>query len=262
MKEAPSTVFTPDSGEPSASCNRAVVIMEKVNQWYGRMQVLRDVSLCVEEGSCVVLCGPSGSGKSSALRCISRLETHQTGRIVVDGVELTDDPACISHIQRDVAMIFQSVNLFPHMSVLENCTLAPIWSRGMRREEAEASAAEALRQVGLLDRAHQHPAGLNAGELQRVAIARALCMSPRIMLFDEPTVALPPEMKGPVLEVMESVAESDITMICVANELEYARKAADRIIFMDQGNILADDAPSVFFERTSPPELRAFLATV
>jgi general L-amino acid transport system ATP-binding protein len=232
----------------SGLTGQPMIVLDKVNKWYGAMHVLRDVSLTVVERERVVVCGPSGSGKSTMIRCINRLETHQTGRIVVDGTELTDDIRALDTIRREVGMVFQSFNLFPHLTILENLTLAPIWVRRMPKAEAEELAMSYLRRVKIPEQAHKYPGQLSGGQQQRVAIARALCMRPRIMLFDEPTSALDPEMIKEVLDVMIELAESGMTMVCVTHEMGFARQVADRVVFMDQGEIVESGPPAELFD--------------
>src|SRR6202008_1024177 len=209
-----------------------------LNKWYGEFHVLRDINLKVARGERIVICGPSGGGKSTLLRCINRLEDWQQGRIVVDGIELTDDPKQIVAVRRDVGMVFQQFNLFPHLTVLDNCTLAPRWVRKMPRREAEKIAMEYLERVHIPEQANKSPGQLSGGQQQRVAIARALCMQPRIMLFDEPTSALDPEMVKEVLETMKKLADEGMTMLCVTHEMGFAREVADRIVFMNEGRII------------------------
>src|SRR5688572_21669807 len=209
-----------------------------MDKWYGEFHVLRDINLAVYKGERIVICGPSGSGKSTLIRCINRLEEHQKGRIIVDGIELTNDVKRIDEIRREIGMVFQHFNLFPHLAVLENLTLAPIWVRKMPKAEAEAAAIKYLERVKIPEQARKYPGQLSGGQQQRVAIARALCMNPRIMLFDEPTSALDPEMIKEVLEVMVDLAESGMTMLCVTHEMGFARQVAHRVIFMDQGQIV------------------------
>ncbi len=239
-----------------------IILLDKVNKWYGTMHVLRDVSLSVGEKERVVVCGPSGSGKSTMIRCINRLETHQAGRIVVDGTELTDDTRALDTIRREVGMVFQSFNLFPHLTILENLTLAPIWVRRMRKAEAEELAMSYLRRVKIPEQANKYPGQLSGGQQQRVAIARALCMRPRIMLFDEPTSALDPEMIKEVLDVMIELAESGMTMVCVTHEMGFARQVADRVVFMDQGEIVESGPPAELFENPRTDRLRLFLSQI
>ena len=218
-----------------------------VNKWYGDFHVLRDINLDVAHGEKIVLCGPSGSGKSTLIRCINRLEAHQSGKLIVDGVELTDSLKSIENVRREVGMVFQHFNLFPHLTVLENCTLAPIWVRKMPKPEAEALAMDLLERVRIAEQAHKYPAMLSGGQQQRVAIARALCMKPKIMLFDEPTSALDPEMVKEVLDTMVLLASEGMTMMVVTHEMGFARQVADRVIFMDQGQIVESAAPDSFF---------------
>jgi general L-amino acid transport system ATP-binding protein len=243
------------TGEP-------MIVLDRVNKWYGAMHVLRDVSLIVGEKERVVVCGPSGSGKSTMIRCINRLEAHQTGRIVVDGTELTDDTRALDTIRREVGMVFQSFNLFPHLTILENLTLAPIWVRRMPKDEAEELAMSYLRRVKIPEQATKYPGQLSGGQQQRVAIARALCMRPRIMLFDEPTSALDPEMIKEVLDVMIELAESGMTMVCVTHEMGFARQVADRVVFMDQGEIVESGPPAELFENPRTDRLRLFLSQI
>ena len=238
------------------------IMLAKVNKWYGAMHVLRDVSLNVGHGEKVVVCGPSGSGKSTLIRCVNRLETHQEGRIVVDGTELTDDTRALDTIRREVGMVFQSFNLFPHLTILQNCTLAPIWVRKMPKAEAEALAMDYLRRVKIPEQANKYPGQLSGGQQQRVAIARALCMKPKIMLFDEPTSALDPEMIKEVLDTMISLAQSGMTMVCVTHEMGFARQVADRVVFMDRGEIVESGAPNVLFENPQTDRLKLFLSQI
>jgi general L-amino acid transport system ATP-binding protein len=236
--------------------------MDQVNKWYGTMHVLRDVSLTVAQKERVVVCGPSGSGKSTMIRCINRLEQHQKGRIVVDGTELTDDTRALDTIRREVGMVFQSFNLFPHLTILENCTLAPIWVRKMPRKEAEALAMEYLARVKIPEQAKKYPGQLSGGQQQRVAIARALCMRPKIMLFDEPTSALDPEMIKEVLDTMISLAESGMTMVCVTHEMGFARQVADRVVFMDRGEVVESGPPADVFANPKTDRLKLFLSQI
>ncbi|MER8791805.1 amino acid ABC transporter ATP-binding protein [Mesorhizobium sp. M0983] len=228
-----------------------------VNKWYGTFHVLKNINLTVRRGEKLVICGPSGSGKSTIIRCVNRLEEHQKGHIVVDGTELTNDLKKIDEIRRDIGMVFQHFNLFPHLTVLENLTLAPIWVRRLRRKEAEETAIHYLERVGILDQAHKYPGQLSGGQQQRVAIARSLCMNPKIMLFDEPTSALDPEMVKEVLDTMASLADDGMTMLCVTHEMGFARQVADRVVFMDQGEIVETNTPVEFF--TSPLHERSKL---
>ena len=241
---------------------RPAILLDKVNKWYGTMHVLRDIGLTIAHGERVVVCGPSGSGKSTMIRCINRLESHQEGRILVDGTELTDDLRALDTIRREVGMVFQSFNLFPHLTILENCTLAPIWVRKMPRREAEELAMEYLSRVKIPEQAKKYPGQLSGGQQQRVAIARALCMRPKIMLFDEPTSALDPEMIKEVLDTMISLAETGMTMVCVTHEMGFARKVADRVVFMDRGEIVESGAPATLFENPQTDRLKLFLSQI
>ena len=242
-------------GEPA-------ILLDRVNKWYGAMHVLRDVSLAIGRGERVVVCGPSGSGKSTMIRCINRLEAHQEGRIVVDGTELTDDLRSLDTIRREVGMVFQSFNLFPHLTILENCTLAPIWVRKMPRAEAEAVAMEYLTRVRIPEQAKKYPGQLSGGQQQRVAIARALCMRPKIMLFDEPTSALDPEMIKEVLDTMVGLAETGMTMVCVTHEMGFARQVANRVVFMDRGEVVESGTPTEMFEHPQTDRLKMFLSQI
>src|ERR1700734_1805431 len=233
-----------------------------LHKWYGDFHVLRDINLTVTRGERIVICGPSGGGKSTLLRCINRLEDWQRGRVVVDGIELTDDPKHIVAVRRDVGMVFQHFNLFPHLTVLENCTLAPIWVRRMAKKDAEQLAMRYLTRVKIPEQALKYPARLSGGQQQRVAIARALCMSPNIMLFDEPTSALDPEMVKEVLDTMAELAGDGITMLVVSHEMGFARQVADRIIFMDDGQIVEINEPKGFFENPRHERARLFLQQI
>ena len=238
------------------------VLMQDVCKSYGAHHALRDVSLQVSPAERVVICGPSGSGKSTLIRCINRLERHDSGRIVVDGVELTDDVAALRAVRRDVGMVFQSFNLFPHLTVLQNCTLAPMRVRGMAHDDAVALAMSFLERVRIPEQAHKYPAQLSGGQQQRVAIARALAMQPRIMLFDEPTSALDPEMIKEVLDSMIELAQTGMTMLVVTHEMGFARSVADRMIFMDEGRMLEQGVPSDLFEHPQTQRLRDFLGRI
>ncbi len=238
------------------------ISLQKVNKWYGSMHVLRDVSLDVALGERVVVCGPSGSGKSTLIRCINRLEEHQEGRIIVDGIELSDDVKALDSIRREVGMVFQSFNLFPHLTILENCTLAPIWVRKMPKKQAEELAMEYLTRVRIPEQANKYPGQLSGGQQQRVAIARALCMQPKIMLFDEPTSALDPEMIKEVLDTMVMLASTGMTMICVTHEMGFARQVADRVVFMDRGEIVEQGVPETIFENPQTDRLKLFLSQI
>jgi general L-amino acid transport system ATP-binding protein len=233
-----------------------------LNKWYGDFHVLRDISLTVYNGERIVICGPSGSGKSTLIRCINRLEEHQQGRIVIDGTELTSDVRRVDEVRREVGMVFQHFNLFPHLTVMENLTLAPIWVRHMPRAEAEEIATRYLKRVKIPEQAKKYPGQLSGGQQQRVAIARALCMNPRIMLFDEPTSALDPEMIKEVLEVMVDLAESGMTMLCVTHEMGFARQVANRVIFMDQGQIVEQNTPELFFSKPKSERTKLFLSQI
>ncbi len=235
------------------------IVFEDVHKWYGKIHVLRGLSLTVARGERLVICGPSGSGKSTMIRCINRLERHEKGRILVENTELSDEPRALAAIRREVGMVFQSFNLFPHLSVLDNCTLAPIRVRGLARADAEARAMEYLKRVRIPEQARKYPPQLSGGQQQRVAIARALCMQPKIMLFDEPTSALDPEMVREVLDVMIELAETGMTMLCVTHEMGFARRVADRVLFMDQGEIVESGPPQDIFDRPRAARLRAFL---
>jgi general L-amino acid transport system ATP-binding protein len=237
--------------------------MERVNKWYGQFHVLHDIDLDVAPSERIVICGPSGSGKSTLIRCINRLEEHQQGRIVVDGVELTSDIKQVERIRRDVGMVFQHFNLFPHLTVLENLTLGPMWVLKKPRAEAEAIARKYLERVRIPEQAGKFPGQLSGGQQQRVAIARSLCMNPKIMLFDEPTSALDPEMVKEVLDVMVNLAEeSGMTMLCVTHEMGFARKVADRVIFMDRGEIIEQNSPDEFFDHPQNERTRLFLSQI
>jgi general L-amino acid transport system ATP-binding protein len=242
--------------------NKPAIVLDKVNKWYGSMHVLRDVTLTVGEKERVVVCGPSGSGKSTMIRCINRLETHQEGKIIVDGTELTDDLRALDTIRREVGMVFQSFNLFPHLTILENCTLAPIWVRKMPKAEAEELAMSYLRRVKIPEQAKKYPGQLSGGQQQRVAIARALCMKPKIMLFDEPTSALDPEMIKEVLDTMIGLAETGMTMVCVTHEMGFAKKVADRVVFMDRGEIVEAGPPVQLFDNPQTDRLKMFLSQI
>ncbi len=236
--------------------------LRKVNKWYGQFHVLRDVSLTVRKGEKVVVCGPSGSGKSTMIRCINRLEEHQAGDIVVDGTVLTNDVKNIEAIRRDVGMVFQQFNLFPHLTIMQNLTLAPIWVRKMPRREAEELAMMYLKRVRIPEQANKYPGQLSGGQQQRVAIARALCMRPKIMLFDEPTSALDPEMVKEVLDVMIELANEGMTMICVTHEMGFARSVADNVVFMDRGEVVEMAAPEEFFAHPKSDRTKLFLSQI
>jgi len=239
-----------------------VIQMTGVHKWYGDFHVLKDINLSVHRGERIVVCGPSGSGKSTMIRCINRLEEHQKGQIIVDGIELSQDVKNIDLVRREVGMVFQQFNLFPHLTVLENLTLAPIWVRKMPKAEAEAVAMKYLERVRIPEQAKKYPGQLSGGQQQRVAIARSLCMSPKIMLFDEPTSALDPEMIKEVLEVMVGLAEDGMTMICVTHEMGFARTVADRMIFMDYGEIVEQAPPEEFFQNPKSDRTKLFLSQI
>ncbi|WP_128254660.1 ATP-binding cassette domain-containing protein [Falsirhodobacter deserti] len=233
-----------------------------MNKWFGQFHVLRDIDLTVHRGERIVICGPSGSGKSTLIRCINRLEEHQSGQIIVDGTELTSDLKNIDKVRSEVGMVFQHFNLFPHLTILENCTLAPIWVRKVPKAEAEETAMHFLRKVKIPDQAHKYPGQLSGGQQQRVAIARSLCMKPRIMLFDEPTSALDPEMIKEVLDTMISLAEDGMTMICVTHEMGFAQAVANRVVFMDQGQVVEQNTPREFFNNPQSERSRMFLSQI
>ena len=236
--------------------------IQNMNKWFGSFHVLRDIDLTVNRGERIVVCGPSGSGKSTLIRCINALEEHQKGQIIVDGTELTSDLKNIDKIRSEVGMCFQHFNLFPHLSILENCTLAPIWVRNTPKKEAEEVAMHFLEKVKIPEQADKYPGQLSGGQQQRVAIARSLCMKPRIMLFDEPTSALDPEMIKEVLDTMIELAEEGMTMICVTHEMGFARQVANRVIFMDQGQIVEQNAPEPFFNDPQNPRTQLFMSQI
>ncbi len=242
--------------------SETVIEIAGLHKWYGEFHVLKNINLNVNKGERIVICGPSGSGKSTLIRCINRLEVHQQGRIVVDGTELTDDLKNIDNVRREVGMLFQHFNLFPHLTVLENCTLAPIWVRKTPKREAEEMAMRYLERVHIPQQAHKYPGQLSGGQQQRVAIARSLCMNPRIMLFDEPTSALDPEMIKEVLDVMIELAEEGMTMVCVTHEMGFARTVAHNILFMDEGEIVECASPEEFFENPKNERTKAFLGQI
>jgi general L-amino acid transport system ATP-binding protein len=246
-----------NSGSPGAA-----VEIAGLNKWYGDFHVLRDIDLVVAKGERIVICGPSGSGKSTLIRCINGLEEHQQGRIVVDGIELTGECAAIERVRRNVGMVFQHFNLFSHLSVIENCTLAPIHVRKLPKGDAEDLARGYLERVRIADQAQKYPAQLSGGEQQRVAIARALCMSPSIMLFDEPTSALDPELVKEVLDTIIGLAEEGMTMLCVTHEMGFARQVANRMVFMDGGEILEINRPDAFFSAPQHERTKLFLSRV
>ena len=239
-----------------------IIKIEGMNKWFGDFQVLKDINLAVEKNKKIVVCGPSGSGKSTLIRCINRLEEHQKGTIVVDGTELTENTKNIEAIRAEVGMVFQQFNLFPHLSILDNCTLAPIWVKKMPKKDAEELALKHLERVQILDQAYKYPGQLSGGQQQRVAIARALCMEPKIMLFDEPTSALDPEMIKEVLDVMVNLAKQGMTMIVVTHEMGFAKEVADSMIFMDEGKIVEKADTKEFFANPKSDRTKLFLSQI
>ncbi|MEA5501701.1 amino acid ABC transporter ATP-binding protein [Halotia wernerae UHCC 0503] len=244
-----------DSGQP-------IIKLSKLNKWYGDFHVLKNIDFEVRKGQKIVVCGPSGSGKSTMIRCINRLEEHQQGSLVVDGIELTNDLKNIEAIRREVGMVFQHFNLFPHLTVLENLTLAPIWVRKVPKAEAEEIAMHFLKRVRIPEQAHKYPGQLSGGQQQRVAIARSLCMKPKIMLFDEPTSALDPEMVKEVLDTMVELAREGMTMICVTHEMGFAKAVADAVVFMDKGEIVEANEPHEFFANPQNERTKLFLSQI
>ncbi len=242
--------------------DEVMIQITDMNKWFGDFHVLRDINLTVFQGERIVICGPSGSGKSTLIRCINRLEEHQKGQIIVDNVELTNDLKQIDQVRREVGMVFQHFNLFPHLTVLENCTLAPIWVRDTPKVDAEQAAMEYLTRVKIPEQAEKYPGQLSGGQQQRVAIARSLCMNPKIMLFDEPTSALDPEMIKEVLDVMVDLAETGMTMIVVSHEMGFARQVAHRVIFMDDGQIVEQNEPEEFFNNPQSDRTKLFLSQI
>jgi general L-amino acid transport system ATP-binding protein len=248
---------------PAMQISSDVMIrLDAVHKWYGQFHVLKNINLTVNKGERIVICGPSGSGKSTMIRCINRLEEHQKGRIVVDNIELSHDLKHIEQVRREVGMVFQHFNLFPHLTVLENLTLAPIWVRKMPKADAEAAAMKYLERVKIPEQAAKYPGQLSGGQQQRVAIARSLCMNPKVMLFDEPTSALDPEMIKEVLDVMVELARSGMTMICVTHEMGFARTVANRVIFMDRGEIIEENEPEEFFNHPRSDRTKLFLSQI
>ena len=255
------------AGKSRTSSNMVVkdevmISMQAVNKWYGNFHVLKDINLTVNKGERIVICGPSGSGKSTLIRCLNRLEEHQAGTIKVQGIELNNDLKKIDEIRREVGMVFQHFNLFPHLTILENCTLAPIWVRKTPKADAEAIAMKYLERVKIPEQANKYPGQLSGGQQQRVAIARSLCMEPKLMLFDEPTSALDPEMIKEVLDTMVSLAEDGMSMICVTHEMGFARKVANRVIFMDEGQIVEQNEPEEFFQNPQSDRTKLFLSQI
>ncbi|MBE0578779.1 amino acid ABC transporter ATP-binding protein [Devosia sp.] len=238
------------------------VQLSGVNKWFGSLHVLNDVSVSVSEGEKIVVCGPSGSGKSTMIRCINRLEKHQTGEIQVNGIELNDNRKNISRVRQQVGMVFQNFNLYPHLTILENCTIAPRWVKGIERKEAEELAMRYLERVRIPEKANFYPSQLSGGQQQRVAIARSLCMNPKVMLFDEPTSALDPELVREVLDTMAQLAADGMTMICVTHEMGFARQVADRVVFMDEGKIVEIAPPNKFFDTPEEERTRKFLRQI
>ena len=240
----------------------SIIYFENVSKWFGDFQVLNNINLEVNKGERIVVCGPSGSGKSTMIRCINRLEEHQEGKIIVDGTELTGNVKNIDTVRREVGMVFQQFNLFPHLSILDTCTLAPIWVRKMPKADATELAMQYLKRVQIEDQVHKFPNQLSGGQQQRAAIARALCMQPRLMLFDEPTSALDPEMIKEVLDVMIGLAKDGMTMLVVTHEMGFAKEVADRIVFMDEGQIVEAKAPTEFFENPESDRTKLFLSQI
>lgn len=253
------------TGEPTGEMtisSEVMIEMNAVHKWYGDFHVLKDINLTVNKGERIVVCGPSGSGKSTMIRCINRLEEHQRGEIIVEGIELTGDLKHIEQIRREVGMVFQHFNLFPHLTVMENLTLAPIWVRNTPKAEAEEAAMKYLERVKIPEQALKYPGQLSGGQQQRVAIARSLCMNPKVMLFDEPTSALDPEMIAEVLDVMIGLARDGMTMICVTHEMGFARTVANRVIFMDEGQIIEENEPEEFFNNPQSDRTKLFLSQI
>ncbi|MBS97953.1 MAG: amino acid ABC transporter ATP-binding protein [Oceanospirillaceae bacterium] len=244
------------------SDEQLMIELRNMNKWYGEFHVLKNINLEVKKGERIVICGPSGSGKSTMIRCINRLEEHQQGDIIVNGVPLTQDVKKIEAIRKDVGMVFQHFNLFPHLTVLENCVLAPIWVKKIPRKEAEATAMKYLERVKIPEQAKKFPGQLSGGQQQRVAIARSLCMNPDVMLFDEPTSALDPEMIKEVLDVMIELAQEGMTMLCVTHEMGFAKTVADRVIFMDGGQIIEENPPHEFFNNPQHERTQMFLSQI
>jgi general L-amino acid transport system ATP-binding protein len=261
-RDAPERASQSMSASTPESMPEPIIRFENVNKWYGEFHVLRDINLDVARGERIVICGPSGSGKSTLIRCVNRLEEHQEGRLVVDGIELIDDVKAIEKVRRQVGMVFQQFNLFPHLTVLENLTLSPMWVGRMPKKEAEDRAMTQLKRVRIAEQAQKYPLQLSGGQQQRVAIARALCLTPKIMLFDEPTSALDPEMIKEVLDVMIELAQQGMTMVCVTHEMGFARSAADRVIFMDGGQVVEENSPAEFFSHPKNERTRDFLSKI
>lgn len=247
---------------PQANNEEFMIELRDLNKWYGEFHVLKNINLQVKRGERIVICGPSGSGKSTMIRCINRLEEHQQGQIIVNNTQLTEDLKNIENVRKDVGMVFQHFNLFPHLTVLENCALAPIWVKKVPRKEAEAIAMKYLERVRIPDQALKYPGQLSGGQQQRVAIARSLCMNPDVMLFDEPTSALDPEMIKEVLDVMVELAHEGMTMLCVTHEMGFAKTVADRVIFMDGGQIIEENEPEEFFNNPQHERTQLFLSQI
>ncbi|MBL8587616.1 MAG: amino acid ABC transporter ATP-binding protein [Methylobacteriaceae bacterium] len=255
-------MVAPAALKPTPVKNETAIEIVGMHKWYGDFHVLKDVNLKVRRGERIVVCGPSGSGKSTMIRCINRLEEHQQGKIIVDGEELTNDLKKIDEVRREVGMVFQHFNLFPHLTIMENCTLAPIWVKKMAKKDAEEVAMHYLTRVKIPEQANKYPGQLSGGQQQRVAIARSLCMSPKIMLFDEPTSALDPEMVKEVLDTMVGLANEGMTMLCVTHEMGFARQVADRVIFMDYGQIVEMNTPDEFFSNPRHERTKLFLSQI
>jgi polar amino acid transport system ATP-binding protein len=255
--------MTTQTANPApAGATQPMIVMQGVEKWFGTFQALSDINLSVRQGEKIVLCGPSGSGKSTLVRCINHLETYQKGRILIEGVYLDDNPKTIDMVRREVGMVFQQFNLFPHLTVMQNCTLAPVRVRGLSKADADATARRLLARVQVLDQADKYPAQLSGGQQQRVAIARALCMEPKVMLFDEPTSALDPEMVKEVLDTMIGLANDGMTMICVTHEMGFARQVADRVVFMASGSIVEEAPPIEFFRNPKNERTKKFLGEI
>ncbi len=242
--------------------SKTIINLDEVNKWYGDFHVLKNINLKIKEGERIVICGPSGSGKSTLIRCLNRLEEHQSGQITIDDITLNNNLKNLQSIRKEVGMVFQHFNLFPHLTILENLTLAPIWVKNQTKEECERLAMELLERVAIADQAHKYPGQLSGGQQQRVAIARSLCMKPKIMLFDEPTSALDPEMVKEVLDVMVDLAKEGMTMLCVTHEMGFAKQVADKVIFMDEGQIVEEADPHTFFSNPTHPRSIEFLAQI
>ncbi len=251
-----------DTAETHDDKSKSIITIANVNKWFGDFHVLKNINLEVAKGEKLVICGPSGSGKSTLIRCVNRLEEHQQGRIIVDGIELTDDVKRIDQVRRNVGMLFQNFNLFPHMTVLENLTVSPVWILKMPMAKARELAFQYLERVKIPQLADKYPGQCSGGQQQRIAIARCLCMNPKVMLFDEPTSALDPEMIKEVLDVMVDLANSGMTMLCVTHEMGFARTVADRVVFMDEGEIVEENSPTKFFDNPQYDRTKAFLSQI